>query len=116
ARSAGRRGGDVGEVIEEQRGLSKARGEVLVDHHFGHVVARVLTKTLAVMTALPGIPQGVGARGERENVRQKRIRYPRAISQRCGSAMNPLIERSAGRDDSGSLVPHLTPDPRCRAR
>src|SRR5258708_37298498 len=28
--------------------------------------------------------------------------------------MNPLIESSAGRDDRGGLVPHLTPDSRGR--
>jgi hypothetical protein len=28
--------------------------------------------------------------------------------------MNPLTERSAGRDDRGRLVPHLTPDSRGR--
>src|SRR6185437_5853213 len=60
AGSAFRRGGEVGEVVEELRGLGEAGGEVLVEDDFGGVVERVLGQALAVVAALPGVPQGVG--------------------------------------------------------
>src|ERR1700750_1355518 len=61
AGSAFRRRGEVGEVVEELRGLGKAGDEVLVENDFGGVVERVLGQALAVVAALPGVPHGGGA-------------------------------------------------------
>src|SRR5580692_944784 len=56
AGSAFRRRGEVGEVVEELRGLGQAGDEVLVENDLGGVVERVLGQALAVVAALPGVP------------------------------------------------------------
>src|SRR6202040_1219630 len=105
-----RRGGEVGEVVEELRGLGKAGGEVLVEDDFGGVVECVLGQALAVVAALPGVPQGVGAGDERDDHGEEYVGHVRAVGQRGGTAVDPLVVGAAGRDDNGGLVPDLAPD------
>src|SRR5579863_1468942 len=53
--SAFRRRGEVGEVVEELRGLGEAGDEVLIEYDLGGVVERVLGQALPVVAALPGV-------------------------------------------------------------
>src|SRR5580704_4027143 len=110
AGSAFRRRGEVGEVVEELRGLSKAGDEVLVEDDFGGVVECVLGQALAVVAALPGVPQRVGAGDERDDHGEEYVCYVRAVGQRGGPAVDPLVVGAAGSDDRGGLVPDLAPD------
>src|ERR1700722_13950578 len=110
AGSAFRRRGEVGEVVEELRGLSKAGDEVLVEDDFGGVVECVLGQALAVVAALPGVPQGVGAGDEWNDHGEEDVCHVRAIGQRGGTAMDALVVGAAVRDDDGGLVPDLAPD------
>ena len=111
AGSAFRRRGKVGEVVEELRGLSKAGDEVLVEDDFGGVVERVFGQALAVVAALPGVPQGVGTGDERDDHGEEYVCHVRAVGQRGGPAVDPLVVGSAEPDDDGGLVPDLAPDP-----
>src|SRR5580658_4055955 len=109
--SAFRRRGEVGEVVEELRGLSKAGDEVLVEDDLGGVVERILGQALTVVAALPGVPQGVGAGDERDDHGEEYVGHVRAVGQRGGSAVDSLVVGAAVRDDDGGLVPDLAPDP-----
>src|ERR1700722_16939788 len=110
AGSAFRRRGEVGEVVEELRRLSKAGDEVLVEDDFGGVVECVLGQALAVVAALPGVPQGVGAGDERDDHGEEYVCHVRAVGQRGGPAVDPLVVGAAEPDDDGGLVPDLAPD------
>src|SRR6266566_2190934 len=110
AGSAFRRRGEVGEVVEELRGLGKAGDEVLVEDDFGGVVERVLGQALAVVAALPGVPQGVGAGDERDDHGEEYVCHVCAVVERGGPAVDPLVVGAAVRDDDGGLVPDLAPD------
>src|ERR1700726_3388191 len=89
--SVGRRGGEVGEVVEELRGLGKAGDEVLVEDDFGGVVERVFCQALAVVAALPGVPQRVGAGDERDDHGEEYVGRVRAVGQRGGPAGDALV-------------------------
>src|SRR5580692_7310568 len=112
-RSRGRSGGrwgEVGEVVEELGGLGKPGDEVLVEDDLGGVVECVLGQAFAVVAALPGVPQGVGARDERDDHGEEYVCHVRAVSQRGGAPVDTLVVGAARRDDDGGLVPDLAPD------
>src|SRR5580704_15854118 len=100
-RSAGGRWGEVGEVVEELGGLGKAGDEVLVEDDLGGVVERVLGQAFAVVAALPGVPQAVGAGDERDDHGEEYVCHVRAVSQRGATAVDSLVVGAAGRDDDG---------------
>src|SRR6202041_3412436 len=110
AGSAFRRRGEVGEVVEELRGLGKAGDEVLVEDDLGGVVECVLGQALAVVAALPGVPQGIGAGDERDDHGEEYIGHVRAVGARGGTAVDALMVGAAVRYDDGGLVPDLAPD------
>src|ERR1700726_3994383 len=93
--SVGRRGGEVGEVVEELRGLGQAGDEVLVEDDFGGVVERVLGQALAVVAALPGVPQGVGAGDERDDHGEEYVCHVCAVGARGATAVDPLVVGAA---------------------
>src|ERR1700722_10311770 len=105
AGSAFWRRGEVGEVVEELRGLTKAGDEVLVEDDFGGVVECVLGQALAVVAARPGIPQGVGAGDERDDHGEEYVGHVRAVGPRGGTAVDALVVGAAVRDDDRGLVP-----------
>src|SRR5690242_9289397 len=86
AGSAFRWRGEVGEVVEELGGLGEAGGEVLVEDDLGGVVERVLGQALAVVAALPGVPQGVGAGDERDDHGQEYVGDVGAVGAGGGTA------------------------------
>src|SRR5258708_36189681 len=91
------RRGEVGEVVEECGRLGKAGDEVLVEDDFVRVVERVLDQALAVVAALPGVPQGVGAGDERDDHGEEYVCHVRAVGQCGGPAVDPLVVGGAVR-------------------
>src|ERR1700722_4384590 len=91
AGSAFWRRGEVGEVVEELRGLTKAGDEVLVEDDFGGVVECVLGQALAVVAARPGIPQGVGAGDERDDHGEEYVGHVRAVGPPVGRPWTPWL-------------------------
>ena len=97
-------GGEVGEVVQDGPGLESG-GEVLVDDHLDDVGCDVFDDALAVLDVGPGVPEGDGAGGERDDVGEQRVGGPRAVGPCGGELVGRVAVGCAGLDDGCDVVP-----------